>query len=274
MPSPFPGVDPFVNQTDRWPRFRRAFLSELVRQLNEWLPDSAVASLGCRPPALCAIACDELSRSSLSGSGHSSSADSSLSVSPEKGCPTSAAASSAKPHAANQLVLIGRQSNPDDILTVIEVVTDAHKQTGPLQEVYAASQRCVLDSSANLIEIDLRIAGDRPIPTFFLEEFLQELLPEPEFLALVSRSWKRHTAGLGYRGYSWSWQERLPTITIPIAYEQGDVPIDLQAVYSAAYDRCYEARPIDYSSAPPAGLSQPDLNWARSIAHQQCHRGE
>ena len=209
MPSPFPGVDPFVNQTDCWPRFRRMFLSELVRHLNEWLPENAVATLGCRPPELCERSREPLSGSSDCPAAHepavSRETTAVLTTDPEIDLhrnPTTesvpaAAPQGYRPHPANRLVLISRQANPEEILSVIEVVTDAHKRPGTLQDVYAASQRCVLDSSANLIEIDLRIAGDRPIPTFFLEEFLAELMPEPEFLVLVSRSWKRHTAGLG-----------------------------------------------------------------------------
>lgn len=49
MPSPFPGMDPYIEASGRWAGFHRAFVAECARQLNQILPRDYVARLEVRP---------------------------------------------------------------------------------------------------------------------------------------------------------------------------------------------------------------------------------
>ena len=48
MPSPFPGMDPYIEATGAWSVFHHTFISECARFLNERLPRNYVATLGDR----------------------------------------------------------------------------------------------------------------------------------------------------------------------------------------------------------------------------------
>lgn len=43
MPSPFPGMDPYVENTFRWRQFHGHFLSEMTFALNVQLPQGIIA---------------------------------------------------------------------------------------------------------------------------------------------------------------------------------------------------------------------------------------
>src|SRR2546426_1326506 len=45
MPSPFPGMDPYIEQPDIWPGFHNGLAYEIQSQLNAVLPDRYFATL-------------------------------------------------------------------------------------------------------------------------------------------------------------------------------------------------------------------------------------
>ena len=49
MPSPFPGMDPYLEAPDTWPDFHDAFAAEIRRELNRVLPQPYYARLAKRP---------------------------------------------------------------------------------------------------------------------------------------------------------------------------------------------------------------------------------
>ncbi len=49
MPSPFPGMDPYLEAPDIWPDFHDAFASEIRALLNQTLPAPYYARLEMRP---------------------------------------------------------------------------------------------------------------------------------------------------------------------------------------------------------------------------------
>ena len=49
MPSPFPGMDPYLEAVDIWPDLHYRLASEISIQLNQQLPSSYYARLEMRP---------------------------------------------------------------------------------------------------------------------------------------------------------------------------------------------------------------------------------
>src|SRR5208283_3065645 len=45
MPSPFPGMDPYIESSDRWSSFHTLMIASLCEQLNLRLPERFVASV-------------------------------------------------------------------------------------------------------------------------------------------------------------------------------------------------------------------------------------
>jgi hypothetical protein len=60
-----------------------------------------------------------------------------------------------------------------------------------------------------------------------------------------------------------SLEDRLPRVRIPLAHDDPDVVLDLQA----AFDRCWEAGPypelLRYGEPPPGHLTRDQMEWCR-----------
>ena len=116
MPSPFPGMDPYLEGPDIWPDFHAAFACELSAFLNQHLPLSSYARLQRR-----------LVR------------DGSLDDEPLR----------------HNYIEIRDPSRCHHLVTLIEIVSPSCKHAGVSREAYCGKQREVLDGDASLIEIDL-----------------------------------------------------------------------------------------------------------------------
>jgi hypothetical protein len=119
-----------------------------------------------------------------------------------------------------------------ELVTVIELLSPANKRVGADGRCeYLRKREQILQSAVHLVEIDLLLKGER-LPTV-------EPLPEGDYYAFVSRSEYRPAVEV----YHWRREERMPTIPIPLLREDGEVYLDLQAVYEETYARArYEAR--------------------------------
>jgi hypothetical protein len=119
-----------------------------------------------------------------------------------------------------------------ELVTVIELLSPANKRVGADgRREYLRKREQILQSAVHLVEIDLLLKGER-LPTV-------EPLPEGDYYAFVSRSEYRPAVEV----YHWRREERMPTIPIPLLREDGEVYLDLQAVYEETYARArYEAR--------------------------------
>ena len=102
------------------------------------------------------------------------------------------------------------------LITLIEILSPSNKRPGPDRTAYISKQREVLDSDANLVEIDLLRSGRRPLPTSLLEMGVAQLSPRPDYLVLVSPAWRRSGPMLGYIAYPFSLREWLPCIGVPL----------------------------------------------------------
>jgi hypothetical protein len=267
MPSPFPGMDPYVEEASVWSQLRTLLVSEIVRQLNDWLPEPFVAKSTVRatggrstltrapaPPTLCSVTTRGRERSHAAGDEPW--------VVPFPG-----------DQRDDRLVLIADTREPGRVVTVLEVLGVDHKTERGARDRYAKTQLEVLESDANLVEIDLLLCGERVLPSFFLENFIAELQPTPDYIVLVSRAWRRVGSGLGYRGYSWTLRERLPTVMIPLRSETDEVPLDLQSAWNTAYDQLVARGGIDYESLPMPRLSADDALWAEELRQLATLRG-
>jgi hypothetical protein len=119
-----------------------------------------------------------------------------------------------------------------ELVTVIELLSPANKRAGADgRREYLRKREQILQSAVHLVEIDLLLNGER-LPTV-------EPLPEGDYYAFVSRSEYRPAVEV----YHWRRDERMPTIPIPLLRDDGEVYLNLQAVYEETYRRArYEAR--------------------------------
>ena len=144
-----------------------------------------------------------------------------------------------------------RDAQDRSLVTVIELLSPTNKTLGSDREQYLAKRRRLLHSNVNLVEIDLLRGGVRPEV---------EGLPDCDYAIMVSRYLQRPKVGL----WSMRLKDQLPRIPIPLAGEDPDVIIDLQALVQTQYEAAgYED--YIYSHSPHPLLHPDDQAWASAL---------
>ena len=152
------------------------------------------------------------------------------------------------------------------VVTVLEVLSLANKRPGPNRAAYLVKQNELKYSNVNLVEIDLLRSGQTLMPVPI------EALPKKHqtpYRVCVYRTGQ--ATALEY--YRVSLRERLPAIAVPLRDEDHDVPLDLQA----AFEYCYQAgayNDTDYSIDADPPLEGADAPWADRLLRAKKLRGE
>lgn len=261
MPVPFPGMDPYLESSERWPSVHSAMITYLFDALDDVLPQGYAASLEercrnirpdvfvLRPTAGVTPLTPEtgrggaaiVSRPPLALDGEAADAPRIVQVVPFD-----------PPEIYIDIVTVGFHSR---VVTTIELLSPVNKQPGEGREQYLAKQRQTLASHTHLIEIDLLRTGP---PTVACGQPVYADMPRYDYLVCLHRS--------GQEGSFATWpctmRERLPRIWVPLLFGDADVPLDLQAALTRCYERGRLAQRIDYSQEPVPPLSSEDAAWA------------
>jgi hypothetical protein len=147
------------------------------------------------------------------------------------------------------------------VVTVLEVLSPSNKLPGPGRDLYLKKQDELWAGRVNLVEIDLLRSGSRVLSAPF------ELIPDGHrtpYAVCVRRG--RKPFQIEY--YRLPLRERLPAIAVPLRETDRDVPLDLQALV----DQCYQAAEyddIDYREDPDPPLKPDEAQWADALLHEQ-----
>lgn len=146
------------------------------------------------------------------------------------------------------------------LITVIEILSPTNKKPGEGQDQYLRKQRELMDGGVSLVEIDLLREGDwvLAMPRAWLKPYQQT-----PYRALVQRATQPRAAEY----YPLALTERLPAIRIPLRAADEDVPLDLQALI----DKCYANGgydDIDYTQPPDPPLTAQESRWAKRVLTQ------
>ena len=148
------------------------------------------------------------------------------------------------------------------VVTVIELLSPSNKQAGASRESYLSKQREVLAGKIHLVEIDLLRQGIHALSV--PESYAREKGPY-DSLACVNRA-----TGLRdvYELYPRRLRDRLPRIRIPLADDDPDVVLDIQAVVAQAYDAGAYRDRIDYSRPCDPSLPADDSTWTVGLVRE------
>jgi len=262
-------MDPYLEAPDIWPDFHDALAGEIRGVLNQTLPAPYYARLEMRPE-VGIVEEGRILRRIVP--------DVAVVRHPRFPAATSGVAVLDAPRVAisehfevvvhsekirHAFIELRDPSRGHQLITLIEIVSPTNKQQGPDRLAYEQKQREVLESSANLIELDFLRRGTRLLPYPELEETLQQRDPPPDYVVLVNRASKREQGAYAYHIYPAMIAVMLPCIPIPLREGQPEVPLDLQFVFNRAYDSGpYWRGAVDYSRPPRPPLAAPWDTWA------------
>jgi hypothetical protein len=254
MPSPFPGMDPYLEAAGGWEDFHDSFLTYVRDVLLDALPAHYVVKIQERV-TLVSLPTHE-ARQVVSEVGVSAMGD----VRPAGGLATATVAT-VEPvtlehdleEMATETYLEIRRQPDRQLVTVIELLSPSNKEL-PGREVYLAKRNALLSQYVHLVEIDLLVRGRR-LP-------MRAPLPAGDYFAFVSRAERRPSGDV----YAWGVRHPLPLIPVPLLDPDPAYSLDLGAMFRLTYDRGRYERSIDYTADPPAFLRPEDRDWAREIA--------
>lgn len=149
-----------------------------------------------------------------------------------------------------------REVQTGRVITAIEVLSPKNKRSGEGRVAYEKKRQQVLASASHLIEIDL-LHGGRAMPP------LDELADKP-YSILVSRAERRPQADL----YLFGLREEIPIFPVPLTATDVEPQLDLQVLLSEIYERAGFDLAIDYSKPAVPALSPEDAAWSESVFQQ------
>src|SRR5262245_32555274 len=224
MPSPFPGMNPYLESDSVWQDFHQAYCSALRDSLVPQIRPHYFAKVN---EHLFVREADEDTRRILLGRAdvgitpRQSMADSESTVAVlEAPCAVQIPQAMDVEHCAF-IEIYSR--NERELIAVIELLSPTNKKSGKDREQFIAKRREILDSAAHYIEIDLLRGGPR-MPAVNM--------PDGDYCVIVSRKERRPEMGL----WPLKLHDRLPPIPVPLRAPHRDAVADLQSVLDRVYD--------------------------------------
>jgi uncharacterized protein DUF4058 len=268
MPSPFPGMDPYLEAPDIWPDFHDRLASEASTVLNRLLPRPYYARLEMRPEV--GIVGDEQPRRVVpdvalvrpqSTTGRSSGMTTAVVDQPRTELSPSVRMKVPNEPLRHHFVEIRDASRGHALVTLIEIVSPTNKRPGPDRRAYEAKQREIQNSDTSLIEVDLLRGGEPLVGGPAIVEMTCRLEPRPDYLIAVDRAWQRG-AELDYELFPTRLEESLPCIPVPLREGEAEVPLDMQYVFLQAYDGGPYARgAVNYDEPPDPPVPPQSADW-------------
>ena len=271
MPSPFPGMDPYLEDVDLFPSLHGNLITYFQELLQPQLPDPYFAKTNERVWV-------EVTARYIEPDG-----DVCLSSRrPKRSRPTGgvavAEARRVEPvvvtvphdeHRQTQVDIWTRRGSEKRLVTTIEVLSPSNKTPGQQgRDLYLKQQREILESQVHLVEVDLLRGGEHttavPLPSA-----VTKAGPFDYHVCI-----HRFENFEEYFVYPIQLPEPLPEIAIPLLPGDGDVRLDLQAAFHRAYDAGPYRREVDYAKDKITPPLQPRLaKWARGIVSSRKPAG-
>ncbi len=143
-----------------------------------------------------------------------------------------------------------RDGRSHEIVTAIELLSPANKVKGSRgRQTMEEKRRRLREGGAHWVEIDLLRDGQRHA----------KLAGRSDYCVLLLRSDRSE-------GLAWFFDLRapLPKVSVPLRPPHEDVSLDLQRVLNETYDRAHYADSMDYTrQAPPPPLKPDDAAWVQ-----------
>lgn len=272
MPSPFPGMDPYLEDPGVFPDFHNALASEIRRHLNSALPAPYYASLETRQEL--GITWEETLR--ITKPDVAVMADPWPAV---RGGSTTLVAEDIRTEVSPSIAIncdveptdayfveIRDARSGHELVTLIEILSPSNKLPGRDRQQYLAKRAAILASRTSLIEIDLLRIGERAYNELDYAEALKRQVPACPYLVAVNRSW--HRSGIASRAYEVfpvSLRGLLPVIPIPLREGEPEPTLDLQYMFRETYAAGpYQRGAVNYRQVPPPPpFSDDDRAWVQ-----------
>lgn len=258
MPSPLPGMDPYLEHPQSWPNFHHRLITAIAISLGPQLRptyrvvvEEAIYQTEGQNSVLVGIPDVAVQKARRTQSNQESA----------NGVQTEIAqpilVDLPMPEVVRQGYLEIRNVATSEVVTVMEVLSPTNKRPGEGRRTYEAKRQTILASPTNLVEIDLLRQWP---PIVQLPEQIKT-----HYRILVSASVNRPRASL----YAFNLQEPIPAFPLPLRAGESEPIVNLQRLLGDIYDQSGYDLVIDYDEEPVPPLSKEEAEWLVNWLEQQ-----
>ena len=256
MPSPFPGMDPWLERRGLFPDFHDRFLAEISARLNLLLPAPFYAALATR------VWLEESERrvvpdiDVVAGAGPRGSG---IALAEPITAQMLELDAERLPHEEIAESVIEVYADSDRLIASIELLSPANKTLGDSGRVsYLAKQRELVDRGVHVIEIDLLRGGTHA--TLAPRDRLRTAGRFDYHIAL-SMAGKREVVYAQPFGL----RDPLPRLAVPLTLAVPGVRVELQPAFDRTYDAGVYGRRVRYDRPCDPPLTPEQQVWANGI---------
>ncbi len=263
MPSPFPGMDPYLEHPAIFPDLHDRMITNLSESLQAALPSPYFAAIGDRVWV-------EVSEREIGPDVKVLRGRDQPALEGSRGGGTSVAAAVQSqpivvtvPQDERREAFLGIYSSLEGerLVTTIEILSLSNKTPGAHgRDLYLRKQKEVLASQVHLVEVDLLRSGEHTTAVS-LKRALRKT-GRFDYHACIHRFDNIED----YFVYPILLRQKLPQLSIPLLPGDDPVTVDLQAVFDRSYDTGPYRRRVRYAEVDPVPpLSAEDREWASAV---------
>ncbi|HEX7594678.1 MAG TPA: DUF4058 family protein [Anaerolineae bacterium] len=264
MPSPFPGMDPYLDDPLRWPDVHQSLITYIRDALQSQIRPDYLARIGERvymvSPARAIVPdvflVQRRAREVIAPYTAHTQAPSTLPI-----------VVTLPPVEQREPFIEIVHAAGEQIVTVIEVLSPANKAAGEGRAQYRQKQQQILASRVNFVEIDLLASGQSIVA---VPDEALFTLPAHRYIVSVHRAVEQYR----FEMYPLELPRVLPQVRVPLRDPDPDVSFDLQAVFTQCYDNGGYADLLDYRLPPRAPLSAEEAAWVNRVRSQFARRAK
>jgi hypothetical protein len=254
--SPFPGMDPYLEDPAFWEGFHDVLVTECMFDLEHSLPDGYISNVRVRaefigiddpvanvyvPGIARKIAKRKSPAASETGGG--------VGLAVELDVVTIPSIDSIEVREAYIEVL---RVPGYELVTVIELMSPWNKN-GAGVGIYRGKRAALVRDGTHFVELDLLRGGTRTK--------LARPLPPGDYYANIFRGDRKPEVDV----VRWKLRDKLPTIPIPLRAPDKDVPLNLTEAVHTAYERGRYDRKLRYARPLDPPLEEQDAKWADEL---------
>jgi len=260
MPSPFPGMNPYLEHSELWSEVQSRLIVAIADDLADHLGDQYRVAIE--------------KRTYFSGEDESllvGIPDVSVVGKQPESSPSSMTATLTPPvepitvtlpmaEEVQERYLEIREVATGAVITAIEILSPKNKRAGEGRQAYERKRNQVLASLTHLVEIDL-LRGGQPLPILGATKSDYRIVVSRSVGEASPKENRRPSAQL----YAFSVRQAVPSFPVPLKMGEEAPLLDLQAILGEVYERGRYHLAIDYTKPAPPPLSPEDTDWADSL---------
>ena len=269
MPSPFTGMDPWLESRALFPSVHNTYIAGLLEAINAIIPPPYFAAIGTRivieggdPDRYVEPDVDILKPVGLNGShgpagGGGVATAQAIEVAPVM-------VHIPRDEITEWLIEVRTGDGDDRLVTSIEVLSRSNKRAGGEGRAeYLRKQKEMRERRVNLVEIDLLRSGTHTtaVP---LAAALRKTGPFDYYVCVY-----RPDRPEDLEVYPIRLPQKLPSVAIPLAPGSPDISVNLQSVFDRCYDVGIYSRRVKYTTTCEPPLTPEQQAWAGDILREK-----